>query len=229
MSTEITKTALNNGSLFIHTVMLPINSNLEEISLNDLIKAPDSTYVKSRLTKYALPISATFNLLRETGTKQFVKPVTHLRSRYAIIMCSETLNIPHSDIPIEIIRHLRINGKRQFMPIAQQDVLNMRLRDLVEITPDTKHMNFTFIYTPASFGKMRFLLQIEATLHQFLKLGFTEKDLDEVKGVFADTNLYLLCATLCIGSIHVSLTVLLQHFYHFVYVLVAFRLSLIQK
>lgn len=188
--------------------MLPVNSKLEEISLPDLVKAPDSTYIKNRLTKYAVPISATFNLLKETGTKQFVKPVTHLRSRYAIIMCTETLNIPHSDIPIEIIKHLRINNKRQFMPIVQQDILNMRLRDLVEITPDNRYINFTFIYTPASFGKMRFLLQIEATLHQFLKLGFTEKDLDEVKGVFADTNLYLLCATLCIGSIHVSLTVL---------------------
>ncbi|XP_018564004.1 cleft lip and palate transmembrane protein 1-like protein [Anoplophora glabripennis] len=202
---EISKTARNNGTLFIHSIMVPFNTKLKEISLNELVRAPDSTYVKNKLTKYAVPISATFNLLKETGTKQMVKPVTHLRSRYAIIMCIETLNIPHSDIPIEIIKHLRINSKRQFMPIVQQDILNMRLRDLVEVTSDARNMNFTFIYTPASFGKMRFLLQIEATLIQFLKLGFTEKDLDEVKGVFADTNLYLLCATLCIGSIHLLL------------------------
>ncbi|KAJ8924931.1 hypothetical protein NQ315_001094 [Exocentrus adspersus] len=202
---DVPKTVRNNGSLFVHTILLPDSLKLVETTLNDLTKAPESTYIKNRLTKYTIPVSATFNLLKETSTKQLVKPVSHLRSRYSIIMCTETLSIPHSDIPVEIIRHLRINNKRQFMPIVQQDVLNMRLRDLVEITPDAKRMNFTFSYTPASFGKMRFLLQIEATLHQFLKLGFTEKDLDEVKGVFADTNLYLLCATLCIGSIHLLL------------------------
>ena len=46
---------------------------------------------------------------------------------------------------------------------------------------------------------------MEATLKQFLQLGFTEKDLDEVKSVLGDTNLYLLCATMAIGSIHVCI------------------------
>ncbi|KAJ8927869.1 hypothetical protein NQ314_019613 [Rhamnusium bicolor] len=204
---EISKTARNNGSLFIHTVILPSNSKPKELSLTDLINAPESTYIKSKLTKFAIPVSATFNLLKDssTGTKQFIKPVTHLRSKYAIIMCTEDLNIPHTEIPMEIVNYLRVNNKRQFLPIAQQDVLNMRLKDLVEITPETKNIDFTFIYTPASLGKIRFLLQIEATLYHFLDLGFTKKDLDEVKGVFADTNLYLLCATLCVGSIHLLL------------------------
>lgn len=169
-----------------------------------MLKAHDSTYVKSKLTKYAVPLSATFNLLKEESVAQSVNPVTHLRSRYSIIMCVQELNIPHSSIPMEIMRHFRVNNKQQFLPLAEPDVLNMRLRDLVEITPLTRSINFTYIYSPASLGKMRFLLQIEVTLHQFLTLGFTEKDLDEVKGVFADTNLYLLSATFFIGSVHVS-------------------------
>ncbi|CAH1155266.1 unnamed protein product [Phaedon cochleariae] len=203
---EISKTTRNNGSIFIHTILVPSKSNYEDINLEDLVKVPESTYIKNRLTKYAVPSSATFNLLNEQARQAaLVRPVTHLRSKYAVIMCTDNLDIPHSDIPMEIMRHLRINRNREFLPIAQADLLNMRLRELVEITPETRNLNFTYHYTPTSLGKMRFLLQIEATLHQFLELGFTEKDLDEVKGVFADTNLYLLCATLCIGSIHLLL------------------------
>jgi len=108
-----------------------------------------------------------------------------------------------SDVPYELHRHMRINQKSQFLPIANEDFLNMRLKDLVEITPTTESMNFTFIYTPITLGKNRFCIQMEETIRQFVHLGFTDKDLDEVKGVFGDTNLYLLCATMAIGSIHV--------------------------
>lgn len=52
--------------------------------------------ILGRLTKYAIPQSAAFNLLKEEGeTKKEYRPVTHLRSRYAITMCTEELNIPH--------------------------------------------------------------------------------------------------------------------------------------
>lgn len=39
---------------------------------------------------------------------------------------------------------------------------------------------------------------------QLQNLGFSPKDVDEVKEIFADANIYLLCGTLLIGSIHVS-------------------------
>nr|XP_023022991.1 cleft lip and palate transmembrane protein 1-like protein [Leptinotarsa decemlineata] len=202
---DISKASRNNGSIFIHTVLVPSNANIEDNSIQELTKVPESTYVKSRLTKYAIPLSATFNLLKEENKRHSIKPVTHLRSKYSVIMCTDDLTIPHEDIPMELVRHLRITRNRVFLPICQPDLLNMRLKDLVEITPDTRQLNFTYTFKPASFGKMRFMLQIEATLHQFLDLGFTEKDLDEVKGVFADTNLFLLCATMFIGSVHLLL------------------------
>lgn len=36
-------------------------------------------------------------------------------------------------------------------------------------------------------------------------LGFSPKDLDEVKGIFSDTNIYLLAVTMLVASVHVSL------------------------
>lgn len=204
---DITLTARNNGSIVIHSVLVPSKSNLKEIYFQNLVNVRDSAYVKAKLSKYAIPVSATFNLLKETSkTTQVIKSVTHLKSRYGITMCTQYLNLPHSNIPIEIIPLMRINSKHEFLPIVEPDILNMRLKDLIEITPETRKLNFTYFYNPASFGKLRFMLQIKTTLQQFLSLGFTEKDLDEVKGVFADTNLYLLCATFFIGSVHVSWT-----------------------
>nr|CAH7731544.1 unnamed protein product [Callosobruchus chinensis] len=203
---EIYKSVRSNGSLFIHTVIIPSKAyDSKDYGLRELLNNEKTTYVKSRLTTYSVPVSATFNLLKEQGTKTSAKPVPHLRSKYSILMCTEELKLPHSNLPPEILNHLRVTRNKEFLPIAHQDVLNMRLKDLVEITPKTKAVNFTYVYKPASLGKLRFLLHIEATLYHFLKLGFTKKDLDEVKGVFVDTNLYLLCATFLIGSIHLLL------------------------
>ncbi|KAJ3661438.1 hypothetical protein Zmor_005833 [Zophobas morio] len=205
ISLQLPKVVRNNGTMSIHTIIIPSSSKKKHYTLNELATQPDATYLKYPLTKYAIPASASFNLLKEESKKQTVKPVTHLRTKFPIIMCTDKFEISSSNIPMEIIRHLRINHKRQFLPVVHRDIMQMRLRDLLEITGETMDAKILFTYTPVSVGKMRFVAQIDSTLHQFIALGFTEKDLDEVKGVFADTNVYLLCATVLIGSIHLLL------------------------
>ena len=48
------------------------------------------------------------------------------------------------------------------------------------------------------------MLHVETALQSILALGFTEKDVDEMKGIFADTNLYLLFVTVSVAALHVS-------------------------
>ena len=62
----------------------------------------------------------------------------------------------------------------------------------------------TVSHAPISLGKLRLILHVEAAMSSFKDLGFTDKDIDEVKGIFADTNLYLLAGTVFISAMHVS-------------------------
>ncbi|KAF5296178.1 hypothetical protein FQA39_LY12632 [Lamprigera yunnana] len=208
ISIAIPQKTRNNGTLYIHILILPFRKDGGSLRLSDGINMQDAVHLTKKLTHYSVPKSFMFNLLSEEEKKQAVKPVSHLKERFAIIMCTENLDMAQSSIPVEILRHMHVNYKREFLPIVKQDFMQTRLKDLKEITFNSTNMSFVFSYSPSSIGKLRFLLQIEATLSQFLVLGFTEKDLDEIKGVFADTNLYLLCATFFIGSIHLLFDVL---------------------
>ncbi|XP_017773979.1 PREDICTED: cleft lip and palate transmembrane protein 1-like protein [Nicrophorus vespilloides] len=202
---DVSDSARSNGSMLIHTVLFPARGNAEFIPLSDAKNLADAVYLKSKLTKHIVPRGAAFNLLQEEAKKKSVKPVTHMKSKYVMVMCNEELHVPHLNVPFELVRYMRINSKRQFMPILIQDLLQTRMKDLEEVLADTYRMNFTFAYSPTSIGKFKFLVQMEGTFVNFMNLGFTAKDVDEVKGVFADTNLYLLCMTLFIGGIHLLL------------------------
>lgn len=46
---------------------------------------------------------------------------------------------------------------------------------------------------------------MEQALGQLTQLGFTQRDLDEVKRVFSETNVYLLLGTMLVGSVHLLL------------------------
>lgn len=104
----------------------------------------------------------------------------------------------------DIIFIYRITKDRDILPIIQNDFLKTRLNDLIEMNSNTTKLPLTFTYTPISVGKLRLILHVEHALRALKQFGFTNKDVDEVKGIFSEANLYLLCGTMFIGSIHVS-------------------------
>ena len=92
---------------------------------------------------------------------------------------------------------------RKYLPIINYNFLQTRLSHLVPITADLESANVTVSYSPISVGKLRLILHVQAAMQGLKGFGFSDKDVDEVKGILADTNLYLLAGTVFIASMHV--------------------------
>ena len=96
------------------------------------------------------------------------------------------------------------NGR--YLPVLHIDLLASRLEDLMPVNMSVSELPVTVLYSPISFGKLRLWIQFTGALHTLKLMGFTNKDIDELKGIFADTNIILLCGTFVVAALHVSIT-----------------------
>merc|ERR1712038_1974660 len=118
-------------------------------------------------------------------------------------MMVDPVNMPKNESPGELHYLMRkTENQEHYLPIVYVDELSLRLRDLVVVnaTDDAGRVEFT--YRPISYGKLRLFLQFTSALASMHQLGFTAKDTDEVKGIFADTNLFLLLVTFGVSAVH---------------------------
>lgn len=193
----------------MHAVVYPTESSKGELSLNNVIRIPEASVLSMRLTRYSIPQYQAFNLLSDEIENPHLYndvPITHIKKKVTIIMLTDRLSLPSDGLPYELARLMRLNPKGEFLPIIQQDFLQTRVHDLEVVDSKTYNTTIMIKYNPCSAGWLRFVLQVENAMGQLLKMGFTTKDIDEVKRVFSETNVYLLCATMLIGSVHVSLS-----------------------
>lgn len=166
------------------------------------------------LTQYIVPREATFNLLNEENPNEQkskkkilsdLKTKTHIKSKVFVTVLTDRASMSPQDVAPELARMVRVSRKHEFLPMIQSNVLKERFTYLVEVNKNITEVDLEFNYTPSSVGKFRLIAHIENAMSQLTTLGFAPKDVDEVKEIFAEANIYLLCGTLFIGSIHVSL------------------------
>lgn len=118
-------------------------------------------------------------------------------------MLTELISVSQEDVPPEMANLFRINKKGEFLPIVRSDYFNTRLNDLKEITVDSTEMKINFHYNPVGVGKLRVMLMIELGTQSLTKMGFSRKEIDDMKEIFSNTNLYLLMGTFFVGGVHV--------------------------
>lgn len=106
------------------------------------------------------------------------------------------------------MQHFNRVRSGKFLPILQHNVLKSRLSHYQLLNTSSTEVNITVSVAPTSYGSLRLALHVRLALEQLFSLGFSEKDVDDVKGIFADTNLYLLSATVLIASCHVSFLIM---------------------
>ncbi|CAB3240309.1 unnamed protein product [Arctia plantaginis] len=201
---KVPRKTRNNGTLFMHAVLLDESSLYKDF---DEIIRSESIHTLPLVT-HTEPQAATFNLLqqnaesnKEKGKVQGVRPYSHITTVAPIAILTDDLNLPSNKIPGELYPYIRIrNGK--FLPIIQHNVLKSRLSHFQLLSSSSHEANVTVNVSPTSYGSLRLSLHVRLALEQLFSLGFSEKDVDDVKGIFADTNLYLLSATVLIASFH---------------------------
>ncbi|XP_050698333.1 lipid scramblase CLPTM1L-like isoform X2 [Eriocheir sinensis] len=211
-----------NGSLFLHLFLTP--PHIDPEGWYELDRWEHSVYSFAPLTQYHVPEASTFNLLGEDMNKgkdtkkdsskpktssnkqeekqKTQKAVTHFQSQVTFNILTDPVGLPKHDLPYDLGHALRLDSRGRYLPILHVDSLSARIRDLVEVTPTLKRTNLTLKYAPVSYGKLRLWMQFEGALRPMASLGFSAKDLDEVKGVFSDTSLYFLFVTFLVAALH---------------------------
>uniref|UniRef100_A0A8C9TR11 Lipid scramblase CLPTM1L n=1 Tax=Scleropages formosus TaxID=113540 RepID=A0A8C9TR11_SCLFO len=133
------------------------------------------------------------------------KPVSHWRSRLTLNVVSEDFTFDREALPSDVHRYLRVfqNGKKMmYLPLLFIDELSNRVKDLMEINSSTTELPLTISYDTISLGKLRFWIHMQDAVYSLQQFGFTEKDADEIKGIFVDTNLYFLALTFFVAAFH---------------------------
>ncbi|KOC62505.1 Cleft lip and palate transmembrane protein 1-like protein [Habropoda laboriosa] len=207
LTLNIPRKTRNNGTLFLHIIIAP-NSKKYGKSVLDTQKDPYVSYTVIKMTQYTIPEAEAFNLLGKKSLdpkrkiQNLANPVTHIKSHVTFTVMTDDVNLPVLNVPMELVNHLKIIQGRTFLPIVNYDFLQTRYRDLVKIMPHNNTVNITLQYSPISLGKLRLLLHVEPIMQSLKDLGFSDKNIDEVKGILADTNIYVLGGAVFITVIH---------------------------
>jgi hypothetical protein len=210
---KLPKSVTKNGTLYLSVFAVP---KLGPVNLTEKnwwqkeVNHPHTTYTLTRLTQYSVPEAETFNLLGEDAGKAAGKPavdrtrpVSHLRSKIVISVMGDAVSMPPDQVPGELAHYIQLTkDKKKYLPILYVDELTMRMRDLRMVNATDVSSVVEFTYKPISFGKLRLFMQFSGALRSMHNLGFTEKDTDEVKGIFADTSIVLLLVTFGVSAVH---------------------------
>ncbi|VBB29846.1 unnamed protein product [Acanthocheilonema viteae] len=198
----------NNGSLYLHCFLLPA-----EHKHPDPYQASWQIVQTVRITTYQIPQAETFRLITEAEEKRKRSkeasrsvdqlreegiPVTHFRSKLPLTIVAESPKFDLYALPGEIYQHMQFfhrDGQTYYWPIFYVDELSFLTKDLIQ-------------YRPISIGKLRLLITAQASLDQLKRMGFSDKDVDEVKGIFVDTNFYFLAMTVFVAALHMLFDVL---------------------
>lgn len=132
-------------------------------------------------------------------------PVSHWRSRLTVNIVGDHFLFDREYLPNDVHRYLRVfqNGKKVvYLPLLFVDELSNRVKDLVEINSTTTELPLTISYDSISLGRLRFWIHMQDAVYSLQQFGFTEKDADEIKGIFVDTNLYFLALTFFVAAFH---------------------------
>ncbi|XDA85046.1 hypothetical protein R6Z07F_014831 [Ovis aries] len=208
VNVSVPKKTRNNGTLYAyvflhHAGILPWNDGKQ-------------VHVVSPLTTYMVPKPEEVNLLTggpaaqqqieaEKRPSALDEPVSHWRPRLTLNVMVDDFVFDGASLPADVQRYMKMIqlGKTvQYLPILFIDQLSSRVKDLMVINRSSTELPLTVSYDKISLGRLRFWIHMQDAVYSLQQFGFSEKDADEVKGIFVDTNLYFLALTFFVAAFH---------------------------
>lgn len=197
----------NNKSLFLHVIVSKVRGAHD---VNDqLLNSQNTVHTVIPLVKFAHQRPESFSLLkqerpnvRKSAAGRNGRPVAHWKPRIVVNM-GQPISLDRRAIPAEIANLLVLNHKGEYMPIVFYSELRTRVKDLIPVDSGSKEvLPLTVIFEPTVIGKIRFMKIAEVSMKTLNELGFSEQETDDVKGIFFETNIYLLLLTIVVTSFH---------------------------
>lgn len=189
-----------NGTLYVHIFIHPAGQSPFSYL---------SAHASAPLTTYAVAKDQAINLLSKESDKsaQTSKPpsgtpITHWRPKLTFHVVQGKAVFDRYGIPGEIYHYIRVYNDGKYLPIVYVDQLEVMYRYLQPVNKSSTEMPLKINYSPVSLGRLRVWSSIHQSLKMMKTLGFSDKDLDEVKGIFTDTNLYFLGMTFAVAVFH---------------------------
>ncbi|KAF6031791.1 CLPTM1L [Bugula neritina] len=156
----------------------------------------------------SVPKAEAFNLMGEDNSVEETssEKVLHWKKRVIWSVMSEDIALNTQELPPEIFPYIkkRVDQEtRSYLPIVMVDHLSSRLSDLERMKLNAVELPLTIVYQPLSAGKLKLWTHFELAFKQLGGYGFGEKEIDEVKGILVDTNIYFLLLTFIISALHI--------------------------
>ncbi|CAG4975576.1 unnamed protein product [Parnassius apollo] len=218
-STEIvpTKTLLNNGSIYLHTYIVPSGKSPDPKDRSNYAGS-HITYGKKMLNKYKkLRYQKTHNLLtgqtekseEEVKKAETLKEeiVSHWHPNLTINLVTDQTNWMQGSVPppLDEFIYFLPDGKTYKPAVFLNDYWNM-MRDYVPINKTTTKLTLQLTYQPLSLFKWQLYTAqaMRDKLSVFSALGAEEQDeeQDTVKELLLDTSPYLLALTISVSVLH---------------------------
>ncbi|CAH8598084.1 unnamed protein product [Schistosoma rodhaini] len=107
------------------------------------------------------------------------------------------------NVPSEIVRRIQLSSKG-YLPVTYVNPNFQASSDWLEVnqSPENRRLEMILSIEPLSIGHLRLRCMLEAVADQLISYGIKSKEIDEIRGIFLDTNLYLLLTTLFVSIFH---------------------------
>lgn len=210
LNITLPRKTLRNGTLHAYVLLLERKEHEPVRTLEQLLGHSSTSLGVGSLTRHLVPQdeeisligSATANLEAKEKPARAKVPQTHWNPKVEVSIMSDPFPLKTNQVPGEVAHLLQINSKRQYVPIIHMTDVTTKEKDFVPVNKSVPEMPLKIVINPITIGRLRLMVTVNEALKSMHSFGLTTKDTDEVKGIFFDTNFYILLMTLLVSGFH---------------------------